>query len=391
MNRRDFLALTAAFPALAGMAPGKRYRVGVIGHTGRGNYGHGLDTMWKEVPGCEIVAVADADEAGLSAAKKKLGVDNVFRDYRAMLAKSAVDIVAVAPRFLEEHRDMAVAAAQAGARGIYMEKPFCRTPSEADEIVAACAKSGTRCAVAHRNRWHPALIHAKKLVDEGGIGRVLEVRCRGKEDARGGGLDLWVLGTHDLNLATFFTGPAVACTATMLNAGKPATPLDVVQGAEASGPLAGNELHARYETESGIPIFFDSIAKAGTPEVNFGLQIVGTKGFIDFRIDLPKFAHVVFGSPTLASDTPREWTPITSGGVGKPEPDGTLHQRLAGHILPALDLIAAIEENRPPLCSDKDGAMTVEMVCAAFASHRNNSARVALPLENRDHPLAGWK
>src|SRR6188768_598725 len=81
MNRRDFLALTAAFPALAAMASGKRYRVGVIGHTGRGNYGHGLDTMWKDVPGCEIVAVADADAAGLAGAQKKLGIDKGFADY----------------------------------------------------------------------------------------------------------------------------------------------------------------------------------------------------------------------------------------------------------------------------------------------------------------------
>ena len=26
------------------------YRVGVIGSTGRGNYGHGLDTVWRELP-----------------------------------------------------------------------------------------------------------------------------------------------------------------------------------------------------------------------------------------------------------------------------------------------------------------------------------------------------
>jgi predicted dehydrogenase len=390
MNRRDFLALTAAFPALAAMASGKRYRVGVIGHTGRGNYGHGLDTMWKDVPGCEIVAVADADASGLSGAQKKLGVDRGFADYREMLKQARPDIVAIAPRFLDEHRDMALAAIESGARGIYMEKPFCSTPRQADEIVAACAKSGARLAVAHRNRYQPALVHAKKLVDDGGIGRLLEIRCRGKEDARGGALDLWVLGTHDLDLAAFFAGPGTACTATMLQDGRPATPADVVQGGDAVGAIAGNELHARYETKSGIPIFFDSIAKAGTPSVNFGLQLVGTMGIIDFRIDLPKFAHVVFGSPTLASDKPREWTVISSAGVGKPEPNPDLHRQLAAHITAAVDLIAAMEENRPPLCSDKDAAMTIEMVCGAFASHRKNSARVTLPLESREHPLARW-
>jgi predicted dehydrogenase len=390
VNRRDFLALTAALPALAAMAPGKKYRIGVIGHTGRGNYGHGLDTVWKDVPGCEIVAVADADASGLAAEQKKLGVDKGFADYREMLKQARPDIVAIAPRFLDEHRDMALAAIEGGVRGIYMEKPFCRTPREADEVVAACTKSGTRLAVAHRNRYQPALIHAKKLVDDGGIGRLLEIRCRGKEDTRGGAVDLWVLGTHDLDLAAFFAGPGTACTATILQDGRPAKPADVVQGGDAVGAVAGNELHARYETKSGIPVFFDSIAKAGTPNVNFGLQLIGTMGIVDFRIDLPKFAHVVFGSPTLASDKPREWTPISSAGVGKPEPNPELYQQLSSHVTACLDLIAAMEENRPPLCSDRDAATTIEMVCAAFASHRKNGARVTLPLESREHPLAGW-
>ena len=34
--------------------------MGVIGHTGRGNYGHGLDTVWQKLPDTEIEAVADA-------------------------------------------------------------------------------------------------------------------------------------------------------------------------------------------------------------------------------------------------------------------------------------------------------------------------------------------
>ena len=40
------------------------YRIGVIGETGRGNYGHGLDKVWLALPDCEIVAVADSNEPG---------------------------------------------------------------------------------------------------------------------------------------------------------------------------------------------------------------------------------------------------------------------------------------------------------------------------------------
>ena len=45
----------------------KKYRVGIIGRTGKGNYGHGLDTVWKHVDQIEVAAVADEHEGGRAA------------------------------------------------------------------------------------------------------------------------------------------------------------------------------------------------------------------------------------------------------------------------------------------------------------------------------------
>ena len=45
--------------------------VAVIGRTGRGNYGHGLDVVWKEFPNCQIVAVADDNAGGRANAEKR--------------------------------------------------------------------------------------------------------------------------------------------------------------------------------------------------------------------------------------------------------------------------------------------------------------------------------
>ena len=101
----------------------KKYRIGVIGHTGRGNYGHGIDRVWLELPQCEIVGVADANEAGLKAAVTRLKAPKGFADYRKMLDELKPDIAAVGPRWLDQHRDMVVAAAERGIH-IYMEKPL---------------------------------------------------------------------------------------------------------------------------------------------------------------------------------------------------------------------------------------------------------------------------
>ena len=62
------------------------YRVGVIGATGKGNYGHGLDTAFQGVPRAEVVAVADENAEGLRKAGERLGVKRLYRDYRRMIA-----------------------------------------------------------------------------------------------------------------------------------------------------------------------------------------------------------------------------------------------------------------------------------------------------------------
>jgi predicted dehydrogenase len=301
MNRRHLLTALAAAPFTPALAAEKKWRVGVIGHTGRGGYGHGLDTMWKAIPATEIVAIADADPKGLDAEVKKLGTGKPYADYQAMLATEKPDIVAIGPREIDQHRDMLLAAIHNGAKGIYIEKPFVRSPAEADEVIAAAEKSGTKIAIAHRNRYHPALAAAAKLIADGAIGRVLEMRGRGKEDPRGGGLDLWVLGTHVMNVATTLAGAPLACFASVYQDGKAATKADVKDGAEGIGPLTGTEVHARFEMSNGVPFFFDSLKEARLKKpayddpASFGLQVFGNEGVIDFRMDQEPFAWIQTG------------------------------------------------------------------------------------------------
>lgn len=391
MNRRQFISTTAvASLALTSRAadPSAKFRVAVIGHTGRGGYGHGLDTMWLQLPGTEIVAVADADAKGLESALKTLRVTRGFADYRKLLAETRPDIVAIGPRHIDQHRDMSVAAIEAGVRGIYIEKPFCRTPAEADEIIAAAEHRKVKVAVAHRNRYHPVLPVLAKLIQEGVIGRVLEIRARGKEDQRGGSLDLWVLGSHLLNLATVFAGKPLACSATVLQDDRPVTRADVKRGDEGVGPLAGNEVHARFEMERGYPLFFDSVANAGVSATGFGIQIIGTKGVMDLRADKEPVAHLFASSPFLPVQEQRAWVPVSVAGIGKPEPGAGLEKEISDHLISGRDLIAAIRENREPLCSGRDGATTVEMISAVFESHRLDGQRVLLPLKTRQNPLS---
>jgi predicted dehydrogenase len=194
-------------------------RVAVIGRTGRGDYGHGLDEVWGTVEGVELVAVADDDKTGLAAAAKKLKVDKAFADYRQMLDEVKPEVVCIAPRWVDQHREMVVEAAQRGIH-MYLEKPLCGTLAEADAMVAAWESTHAKLAIAHTTRYSPRIAPMKEMLASGKIGRVLELRGRGKEDTRGGGEDLWVLGTHIMDLIRLFGGDPTWCFAQVTKGGQ---------------------------------------------------------------------------------------------------------------------------------------------------------------------------
>ncbi|CAE7532157.1 unnamed protein product, partial [Symbiodinium sp. CCMP2456] len=113
MHRRTFLAASSAAVLLSSSLRAEdssRRRVAVIGHSGRGNYGHGLDTVWRNVPETETVAVADADQGGLAREVEKLKLDRGYADYRQMLLEVRPEFVAVGPRHPDQHLDMIMAS-----------------------------------------------------------------------------------------------------------------------------------------------------------------------------------------------------------------------------------------------------------------------------------------
>ena len=391
MDRRTFFAASSASLALSNLSYADSHgkvRIGVIGHTGRGNFGHGLDTVWQKVPESEIVAVADPHEKGRAAAQKRLGLDSGFADYGKMLNAVRPDIVAVCTRYPDQHLPMILAAIEAGARGIYVEKPFCRTPAEADEITKACNDKNVKLAIAHRNRYHPLLQVIDRMIQAGDIGNILEIRGRGKGDRRGGGEDLWVLGSHIMNLIHYFGGDPKTCSSLIRTDGRPVTKEDVKEGNEALGPLAGNEVHARYEMARGMIAYFDSIANDGTQRAGFGLRIIGSEGVIHMHCDRDPFAHLVLGNPFRATPEPQRWVAISSAGPGEQEPHQEVIQAVIDQVIPARDLIQAVLQDRAPLCGLKDATMTVEMICSVFASHREGGQAVSIPLIGRGNALS---
>ncbi len=360
-------------------------RVAVIGRTGKGNYGHGIDTVWAEIPGVKVVAVADEHDAGRASAQQRLEAPAAYANYREMLEKEHPQIVAIGPRWIDQHAELAIAAAEHGGH-VYMEKPFVRTGAEADAVITAFEMRHRKLALAHQTRYSPVTHKVRELIRQGEIGELLEMRGRGKEDARGGGEDLWVLGSHVLDLMRFFAGEADSCAATVLNQGKPVTKPDVVEGNEGLGPLAGDAIRARFTFKNGV---FGDIAtvrgKGGNP-ARFGLQLFGSKGVIEVVTGYLEPAWILKDPSWSPGRSGANWQPISSNGIGKPE---TLSGRGlgGGNVAAVKNLLQAIETDKQPECNMYEGRGVVEMILSVFESHRQGKT-VPLPLATRENPLA---
>jgi len=165
----------------------KKYRVGIIGvgHV----HVHNVANIFKKHPRIELVAVADTkpdvEERSQVAytrnwnfeyLRDQVGIPNGYDDYLEMLDRENLDIV-ICNSENSRHPDIVRACARAGVH-VCVEKPMAASLSDALEIVDA-AEAGKIAVLIH---WYmpfsPLMQRAHRLIEEGAVGRVLEVQMR---------------------------------------------------------------------------------------------------------------------------------------------------------------------------------------------------------------------
>ena len=190
-TRRGILLGTTTWVAArtlqAANAPTRK--AAIIGHTGAGDYGHGMQRIFQGLPGVAVVAVADPNAAGRAKAKAACGAARDYADFREMLVKEKPELVAVSPRWATEYHAMALAALEAGAH-VYLEKPFTTTLAEADDILRLAQARARRVAVAHVTRCAPIVLRLETALRKGLIGDMLEIHTVGRMGSRAGGQDM---------------------------------------------------------------------------------------------------------------------------------------------------------------------------------------------------------
>jgi len=202
----------------------KTYNVGMVG-AGFMAKAHsiayaGMPMFFWPAPAMPVrKRIADSNPEAAMAGKERFGFQSWTPDWRDLVEDPDIDIIDIcAPNNV--HAEIAIAAANSG-KHVICEKPLALTPVEAREMYFAAKKNQVKTMVAFNYRRTPAVQLAKKYIEEGAIGKILDfhgtylqdwsaapsspLSWRFQRDICGSGA-LGDIGTHVVDMLRFLVG-----------------------------------------------------------------------------------------------------------------------------------------------------------------------------------------
>lgn len=160
-------------------------------------------------PATELVAGADIDPAALASFGDdwNLPAERLYRDYRQMLAAESPDLASVCA-YAPQRLEMALAALEAGAKGLWLEKALGCSLEEAEQIETALRKRGAAGVVDYPRRGRAAYRTIKSLIDAGTFGTLQSVTCHMTHQ-------LIHTGTHAFDVLDYWCGEMIAASGTL--------------------------------------------------------------------------------------------------------------------------------------------------------------------------------
>lgn len=341
-----------------GVVHANMYGVKPVSHAG----------AYRSVSGYDLVAAASRGEERLRAFGERHGVNALYTDYRAMLTKERLDVVSICTQSPEK-RDAVIACAEAGVPAVIVEKAFATSLQEADEMLAACNRSGTFVAVHHPMRFSLMYRRVKEIVEKGLIGKLGAISCYSGSLVHG--------GTHDMDLMCFLAGMPKRVWAEIPDL-EPAS----ADPFEADYPdLRAN---AMITFENGVTGSF-----TGASATSGGFTVRGTEGYVT----APRSMGVLSLVQTRQRPA-REYgyEEITSGGrsirpvrweesvEAWPE-NGAANETSSSQLL-LREVHASLTQGAPFLSVGRDGVLALELSIACYDSALRRQP-VELPLTER--------
>lgn len=182
---------------------------------------------WAALPGAEIAAVCDLDAGRAEAMAERFGIPAHYSDAATALAEVRPDFVDVTTTAASHRPLVELACASVGT--VVCQKPFAESMEDAEAMVAAADRHGTKLIVHENFRWQAALLRMHALVAEGRIGTPHFARFSFRHGfnnyrnqpylAEIERLAIMDVGLHVFDLARHFMGEVerISCTTQRIN------------------------------------------------------------------------------------------------------------------------------------------------------------------------------
>ena len=334
------------------------YRVGFIG-TGRpegseGATGFGLAHRhadgYLQTGRCTLVANADLNAGLAGEFAAKYGV-TAYTDYHKML-EAELDIVSIST-WPHQHTPIVLDVARSGrVKAIHSEKPMATSWGDAKAMVQACEENGVQLTFDHQRRFLAPFQTAKKMLDAGAIGTLVQMQ--------GNCSDLYDWGTHWLNMFFYYQSESPASwVMAQIDSRKDHTIFGVAM--ESQGLC-------EFQFADGVRAYLTTGEHSHEAAAH---RLIGTEGMMEVRWDAPHLR--------LMNAQSGGWQDVQPGEMNR---DG-LHswEAISRGIA---DLVDTLGTGREPLLSAKYALQSTEIIFAAYESSRRRS-RVDLPLTVDDN------
>lgn len=345
----------------------KSYGVAVAGP---GNIAAAHILAVEGLPNARLVGVVGGRSDRGKQLAAKHGV-TAFGSVEEAVAHRGVDIVSICTPS-GAHLEPALIAIGAG-KHVVVEKPLEITVERARRLVEAAEAAGVVVAAIFMSRFAPANAFAKRALSEGRLGRLLQVDAyvkwwrdqayydsgawRGTLALDGGGA-LMNQAIHQIDLLQWLAGPVteVSAFAATLNHER----IEVEDTLVAALRYASGALGLVSAATSLWP---------GSPKA---LHVHGTEGFLKIEDDM-----LVDWRSRSGGDAERERLLAKYGGAGRGGSSDPMAISFANHLLQYQDLLAALDERRPPAIDGREGIKAVALVEAIYAAARSGVPEVA--------------
>jgi predicted dehydrogenase len=333
----------------------EQVRVGIVGS---GFVSNIHAEAFEEVPEAVIVAACSINKGQVEAFARKWKIPVIATDYRKLIERNDVDVVVVGiPN--DRHREVVTAAAQAG-KHIILEKPIAHTLEDADAMIAACKKHKVKLMYAETICFSPKYVRAKKLVDEGAVGKLYMAKQGEKHSGphsdwfydvrRSGGGSIMDMGCHGIEWARWMYGKpkpksVVAHCQRVLHAGR-------TKGEDNSVVIVEFE-------GGGIAVIEDSWAKHGGMDDR--IELYGTEGVV--------YCDLLHGSSMETYSSKGYGYAVEKAGETKGWTFTVFEEaHIYGFPHEMRHFIRCILDNETPQETGEDGRATLEIIYAAYES-----------------------